>query len=231
MQGGRQAGAALRLCGGAAFCTSGKELARSRRLGFRPLPLAAASSAWERRPAQQPPPLRPPPSTRQACGVLRYPHPAAHAFGWAPPLRVLRSGTRLLLVKPADHSNQPIDLAKVRGFLERKEAARQADLDRRFETAQRDFARIVEHVVRRYAPLRIYQWGSLLDRGRFSGISDIDIALEGLKGPEEYFAILGDAEAMSDLPVDVIELEKVPATTAEAIRTEGRLVHERAREG
>lgn len=132
-------------------------------------------------------------------------------------------------MKAPKGADKPIDLAKVRAFLHAREEARQTALDQRFEMAQRDFRRIVEHVVSRYDPLRIYQWGSLLDRSQFSAISDIDIALEGLKGPEEYFAILGDAEAMSDLPVDVIELEKVPASTAEAIRTEGRLIHERTR--
>ncbi len=45
----------------------------------------------------------------------------------------------------------------------------------------------------------------------FSEISDIDIALEGLSGPEEYFAILGDAMFMTSFPLDIIELEMIPS--------------------
>jgi predicted nucleotidyltransferase len=126
-------------------------------------------------------------------------------------------------------AGKQMDMERVRAFLAEKEERRDKDLDQRFETARRDFQRIIAHIVDRYSPTRIYQWGSLLDRTRFSAISDIDIALEGLAGPAEYFAILGDAAGMSDLPVDVIELEKVPPATAEAIRSEGRLVHERSR--
>ncbi len=59
--------------------------------------------------------------------------------------------------------------------------------------------------------------GSLLDRERFSEISDIDIAVEGLTGPEEFFAALGIAIEGTGLPVDVVELEKVPSDVAERI--------------
>ena len=50
--------------------------------------------------------------------------------------------------------------------------------------------------------------GSLLDRELFSEISDIDIAVEGLTGPEEFFAALGIAIEGTGLPVDVVELER-----------------------
>ena len=120
-----------------------------------------------------------------------------------------------------------INLQSVREFLARKNARRRAAVDERWELAQRDFARITRHIIAVYEPLRVYQWGSLLDRRRFSRISDIDIALEGLTGPEEYFAILGDAMNMTSLPLDIIELEKLDAETAELIRTGGKLVYER----
>ena len=74
---------------------------------------------------------------------------------------------------------------------------------------------------------RIYQWGSLLDPARFTEISDIDIAVEGLRGPAEFFRTLGIAMDGTSLPVDVVELEKVPADVADRIRTRGALVHER----
>ena len=77
-------------------------------------------------------------------------------------------------------------------------------------------------------PRRIYQWGSLLDRSRFSEISDLDIAVEGLNGPAEFFQVLGIAMNGTTLPVDVVELEKVPVDVAERIRTRGLMVHERS---
>jgi hypothetical protein len=73
-----------------------------------------------------------------------------------------------------------VDPADSVAFLQRREAARQRDLDARFRTAWADFDRIVEMIVREFAPLRIWQWGSLLHRRHFSGRSDIDIAVEGL---------------------------------------------------
>ena len=79
----------------------------------------------------------------------------------------------------------------------------------------------------RLNPRRIYQWGSLLNRDRFSEISDLDIAVEGLNGPAEFFRILGIAMNGTTLPVDIVELEKVPADVAERIRKQGALVHER----
>lgn len=123
-----------------------------------------------------------------------------------------------------------IDLDRVREFLARKDERRRRELDGRFARAGSDFERIVHHIVSVYNPLRVYQWGSLLERAHFSEISDIDIAIEGLEGPEEYFAMLGDAIKMTDLPIDLIEMEKIPAATAEHIRKTGRMIYERPRD-
>ena len=120
-----------------------------------------------------------------------------------------------------------IDMNAVRAFLNDKEAARTRMLAERLASAQRDFDRIVETVSKRYHPTRIWQWGSLIHTENFSEISDIDIALEGVSGPEEYFSILGDIAGMTDFPVDVIEIEKIDPETAREIRTRGRLVYDR----
>jgi predicted nucleotidyltransferase len=119
-----------------------------------------------------------------------------------------------------------VDLEKVREFLDRKRESRSSRLKVKWEEAQRDFERIVEHIRLRYKPRRIYQWGSLLDLSRFSEISDIDIALEGIDRPEEYFAILGDAMKLTDFPLDIVEMNKLDPETAEGIRKKGRLVYE-----
>ena len=120
-----------------------------------------------------------------------------------------------------------VDLVEVRAFLARKEERRRAELDERYAKATRDARAIVTEIAAQVNPRRIYQWGSLLDRKRFSEISDVDIAVEGLNGPAEFFRVLGIAMDGTNLPVDVVELEKVPVEIAERIRRRGALVHER----
>ena len=121
-----------------------------------------------------------------------------------------------------------VDLERARAFQAEKERRRQGRIDARFEQATRDANTIVAAIAEAVNPRRIYQWGSLLDRSRFSEISDIDIAVEGLSGPAEFFRTLGIAMDGTSLRVDVIELEKVPEDIAERIRSRGALVHERS---
>lgn len=120
-----------------------------------------------------------------------------------------------------------IDLNKVRAFLRRKEEDRRERLRLRWNKARKDFEKIVHHIISVYSPRRIYQWGSLLDFSKFSEISDIDIALEGLSGADEYFAILGDAMEMTDFPLDIIEIDKLGPSMAELITQNGKVVYER----
>ena len=120
-----------------------------------------------------------------------------------------------------------VDVGRVRAFLAEKEERRKAQLDRRFARAVKDARAIIAAIAEQVNPRRIYQWGSLLDRARFSEISDIDIAVEGLRGPEEFFLALGIAMEGTSLPVDLVELEKVPPAIARRIRERGALVHER----
>jgi len=120
-----------------------------------------------------------------------------------------------------------IDLDAVRAFLSNKEATRSRLLDERFAKASADFTAITAMIAERFSPARIYQWGSLLDRAKFSEISDIDIAVEGLSGPQEYYALLGVALPMTDFPLDIVEIERVGADNAKYIREYGRIVYER----
>ena len=120
-----------------------------------------------------------------------------------------------------------VDLGRARAFLADKRQRRRARIDERYARATRDARAIVSEIVTQVNPRRIYQWGSLLDRKQFSEISDLDIAVEGLDGPADFFQILGIAMTATALPVDVVELEKVPADVAARIRRRGVLVHER----
>ncbi len=117
------------------------------------------------------------------------------------------------------------DYESAREFQRRKEQARQQRLDSRFERACKDFVAITEMIWRKYKPRAIYQWGSLLDRQQFSEISDIDVALEGTLSAETYSALLGEAEAMTELPLDIVELGRIHPAYAEGIRTRGRRVY------
>lgn len=140
---------------------------------------------------------------------------------------------RLLVHVPGSRYTFPmavdfgVDMEKVRGFLRDKTERRKKALDGRYERANREFAQIVARIVAEVNPLRIYQWGSLMDRRRFTEISDIDLAVEGLSGPEEFFKVVGIAMEMASFPVDVVEMERIPRDTAERIRTRGRVVYER----
>lgn len=119
-----------------------------------------------------------------------------------------------------------IDIQEVRLFLNEKEKRRQAGLEERFSAAWVDFEKIVAYLIANYAPKRIWQWGSLLDRPRFSEISDIDIAVEGLTGPQEFFNALGEAKEMTKFPLDLLEMEHVGEDNADYIKRAGRLVYE-----
>ena len=120
-----------------------------------------------------------------------------------------------------------VDLDRVRAYLRDRRERRRARIDEHYAQATRDTRVIVSEIAAQVNPRRIYQWGSLLDRKRFSEISDLDIAVEGLDGPAEFFEILGIAMNATAFPVDVVELEKLPTDVAERIRKRGVLVHER----
>ena len=124
-----------------------------------------------------------------------------------------------------------IDIPRVREFLREKQARRRRRLEERLRQAQEDAGRIIEHLGRTYSPRRIYQWGSLVETRNFSEISDIDIGVEGLSGPEQYFAMLGDALGMTRFSVDLLELDKLNKETADHIRRRGRVVYERPSAG
>ncbi len=121
-----------------------------------------------------------------------------------------------------------VDIGKVREFLKEKKLRRQVLLDERYEKANNDFERILRFVIERYNPVRIYQWGSLLDRNRFSEISDIDIAVEGIESYEEFSKLYGDIEPMTEFSIDLVRMEKIHPLHAESIRQKGRLVYERS---
>jgi predicted nucleotidyltransferase len=119
------------------------------------------------------------------------------------------------------------DMSLARRNLYRRNEVKQAKLDRLFEEAQRDFRAIVDLIVRDYQPTRIYQWGSLLDREKFTGSADIDVGVEGIDGVERFFGLLDAVDRLSRFPVDIVEMEKIEPEFREVIERKGRLVYER----
>ena len=120
-----------------------------------------------------------------------------------------------------------LHLEKCRRFLRVREEQRQAQLDRRFDRLGQEARAIIDLLIAKYRPRRIYQWGSLLDRGCFWERSDIDIAVEGIVTPDELFAMYGEADQLASVSLDLVALEKVEPEFAEIIRTKGKLVYER----
>ena len=118
-----------------------------------------------------------------------------------------------------------VSVRETLAYLDEKERRRSLALDERFAKASEDFARILEIIVKEFRPTRVWQWGSLLDRTRFSDISDIDIAVEGLGSAQRYFDLLKRVDPMTSFSLDVVELERIEPEFATLIRQRGRLVH------
>jgi predicted nucleotidyltransferase len=120
-----------------------------------------------------------------------------------------------------------VSTKKAREFLERKEREKDSRLDERFALARRDFEAIRRMIVESYRPRRIWQWGSLLDRSRFRDYSDIDVAVEGVDEPERFFRMFGQAEKLTEFPLDLVDINRIEPEFAELIKQKGVLVYER----
>lgn len=123
------------------------------------------------------------------------------------------------------------DIAMVRAFLARKAAARKSRDEARWREAVADSAAIIEMIKEEFNPRAIYQWGSVLNREQFTSISDIDIAVEGLRSAEEFFDLIGQAQRLTRLPLDIVEIEHVEPAYVRLIKEYGRCVWCREPEG
>ena len=119
------------------------------------------------------------------------------------------------------------DIGAARRNLQEKSRRRTQVLRKLHYRAQSDTADIVAMLIDRYRPVRIYQWGSVLQPDRFREWSDIDIAVEGLEDPLDGLRAADDASELTSLPVDLVELDRIDPRIADTIRQEGRLMYER----
>lgn len=122
-----------------------------------------------------------------------------------------------------------VDSAAAARWIAARQARRVEALRRRLRSAQRDAARIIAAIAAEYRPQRIYQWGSLVHTERFTEISDIDIAVEGI-GCDEHLlsAIRSRADAMTDLHVDLVVMERLDPGRADLIRRFGAVAWQAA---
>ncbi len=67
----------------------------------------------------------------------------------------------------------------------------------------------------------------MLRPGGFRDYSDIDIAVEGITDPQAFFLMLGDAQALTHFPLDLVQIEKIAPEHAEDIRQQGKIAYER----
>ena len=118
------------------------------------------------------------------------------------------------------------ELFKIRDYLKRKKEMILRKDQQLFLKAKVDFDKIVLMIIKEYKPKRIYQWGSLLKKENFSTISDIDIAIEGITDPKKYFRLLGEADALTKFPLDIVQIEKIHPFHAKSIKEKGKVIYE-----
>lgn len=115
----------------------------------------------------------------------------------------------------------------IHAFVRARKRQKRHDLAERLLAARRDFDAIVSALARTYRPVRIYQWGSLVDDRHFSEMSDIDIAIEGITDPALLADLHRTAEELTRFPLDIVAIEHVHPAYSDHIRRRGKIVYER----
>ena len=114
--------------------------------------------------------------------------------------------------------------AAARRLAERRRRRREA-VEERLARARAAAARIIDHIATTYQPRSIHVWGSLVRTERFSAISDIDIAIDGFPGGETELSRVRDyADHLTDIPLDLVVLERLDPGRVELITRFGRRV-------
>lgn len=106
----------------------------------------------------------------------------------------------------------------------RRREAQEAAQRRLVNKAERAAKQVISHVVSEYEPKEIFLAGSLADSDRFTEISDIDIAISGLRR-EQLEEISDWAEEKSSFPADILDLDRAEQVHIDSIRKNGRQVY------
>jgi len=113
------------------------------------------------------------------------------------------------------------DYKKARAFLAEKEREYTASCATLFEQARSDCNAIIEMIIADFSPKRVWQWGSLLSSHQFDENSDINIAVEGLVSAQQFFEMYEKAASMTNIPLDLIEIDKIGEIHREFIKKIG----------
>lgn len=131
------------------------------------------------------------------------------------------------MIKSRTTHNNGFDLdAAVRHMRDKFHRQKKQNLQR-WRRAKRDAEAIIDMIIKKYRPEKIYQWGSVLDPEHFNEMSDIDIAVLGVQNVQQFFIMYGEADSMTKFSLDLVDLQKIMPEYASLIKRKGRLVYER----
>ena len=115
--------------------------------------------------------------------------------------------------------------AKARHFLSQKQKALQVQRYSLWQKAQLDSQKIIDMVIRDYAPRQMIQWGSVLKPEHFSEASDIDLAVIGV-ALLTFLQLFAEAEAMTDFSLDLVRWEDIHPAFQRILLMKGKVIYE-----
>lgn len=119
----------------------------------------------------------------------------------------------------ADLSSE--DLERYRKYLREREDKEEKYLEKRYERAWLVAKDLASLLYGKYHAQKVWLFGSLAYRQRFTKWSDIDIAVEGISD-DLYFKAVGEAISIAeDFKVDIVDIEECSQTLKENIEREG----------
>ena len=119
------------------------------------------------------------------------------------------------------------DIEAARRNYRRRQAQRKTTLLERWQQARREADAAVQIVIDHYRPERIIQWGSILRPDRFTEMSDIDIAVEGVTDPETWSKMERELLDCVSFSLDLVPFEKLRTEHKSDILKRGIVVYER----
>ncbi len=122
-----------------------------------------------------------------------------------------------------------IDVQVSRNWLLAREQESFRQRERRRQGARAALRTAVCAVAPRYPQVhRAFLFGSVTRPGGLNETSDLDVAVEGALGAEDFFALWRELErAVDSWPVDLVELDRRSVHFVQRVRETGELIYER----
>ncbi len=122
-----------------------------------------------------------------------------------------------------------VDAQVSRNWLLRREQEEDQHRERRRQVARDALRTAVCSVAPRYPQVhRAFLFGSVTRPGGLNETSDLDVAVEGVLGAEDFFALWRELErAVDSWPVDLVELDQRSVHFVQRVRETGELIYER----